>query len=756
MATVDQKEGPGGPVDELWRLANRFQEWGAVNETVAVYVERPADDEYLRVVGAEGRDCHVTGSRQSGKTSLVRRAAARLEQDGMVVAFLDVGLTHPSPGMSVEEWATKAVARLLLSVDIDPEIKKSLVANRNTDLIDVLCVLSECNEGRRILLVLDEFDELEKYPHLARWLLQQLRGTAQGRPWAPALEHVQLTTVGVKSTARLFADLSEMGGAKELGGLNLWLDDFRDLDDRTVQQLASGFDGRANAEELARFALRFAGGYPHATTWVCREIILSKLHEARDLHKELTDRVARAKREAPPFLQVTDNYISEHGEVAVSTIETYLKVLSGRDNIVFDARDRALSLLQWSGLCWVSPTGVLRPRSELTASYFDLEWAQKKMAGLRRSRGGNRRRSRRTDKRICILATGGTIGMLEFEDGQVRAPEDPNELPFDEVNRIADCKVEELFSPGLDSADIGPDQWTAIATAISLKRAEEKFDGFVVTHGTDTLAYSASAAAFALGDRLSFPVVFTGSQTTFDIEHGDARTNLLRACLVACEEQLPEVVVCFGEFILRACRAEKRDDRRFNAFDSPDYPELGYVAEEVHLLPRNFRTSWEQLARDPVNLKPAFADGIMAVAQLPGARVEGYLRAFADDVTDGRGAPLVRGLVVQSLGAANVPSRDDRYSLVPLIVRARELDIPVVVMSEYPVHQRNLARYSPAAAAIHAGAIPTGNMTRAAVVTKLSWVIADIDAQVKAGLLPEGHRSDQVRERMLRDEVGEL
>jgi L-asparaginase/Glu-tRNA(Gln) amidotransferase subunit D len=107
-----------------------------------------------------------------------------------------------------------------------------------------------------------------------------------------------------------------------------------------------------------------------------------------------------------------------------------------------------------------------------------------------------------------------------------------------------------------DSTNMNPGDWEDIAEAV-YRRRNAGYRGFVIAHGTDTMHFSASAVAFALGKNLNFPVVFTGAQTAPDIPHGDARVSLLRAFKVALTD-LAEVVICFGDFVFRGCRAQKK------------------------------------------------------------------------------------------------------------------------------------------------------------------------------------------------------
>lgn len=733
---------PDGP-----KAGGRFQAWGIVDERSAVYVPRPADRAYASAVLA-GRDCHIQGSRQSGKSSLVNHALPTFMETGLRVAWVDLAATAPTRGMATDEWVGRVVRELFRSVSQPTTARELLSAPQVPSLYEALQALCE-QERSGLVLVLDEFDSLEQHPDFAREVLGQIRAAQLARVRDPALARMVLTVCSVKRPPEVFSDLAGHGGPKEVGGDTIWLDDFP-LDEATIDAVASGFPPLTpSGRDLARHALELSGGYPQACTWTCRRIVDGGYRYSPDLDQELVNEIERAKRTPPEWLTVTENYIIEHPGAAADALGAYLDVLGGRE-VRHDGHDPAHNLLVWSGLCRVSSAGAVRSRCPLLATYFDRSWARSKLDRIhatRSARRPSRARGPRTTKRLCILNTGGTIGMREQPDGQVRTPDDPDDLPFDDVTAIAAIEKVSLFSR--DSANVGSRDWKTIASAI--KAREGLFDGFVVAHGTDTLAYTASAVAFALGPRLTFPVVFTGAQTTVDVTHGDARSNLLRSALVATHD-LPEVVVCFGEFVLRACRAQKKDDRRFDAFESPAYPPLGYVAEDVYLNVDSFRKNRE---RGPIDLKAEFAEGILQVAQSPGSSAQFFVPAL--DLLDEQGRHACRGIVLQSLGAGNVPTAESGpANLVPLIERARERNIPVVLTSQYPVHPRNLTRYSPAQAAIEAGAIPTGNMTVAAVVAKLSWVLADIDGQVDRGQLTERRRTEEVASRMQRDEIGEV
>jgi len=227
------------------------------------------------------------------------------------------------------------------------------------------------------------------------------------------------------------------------------------------------------------------------------------------------------------------------------------------------------------------------------------------------------------------------------------------------------------------------------------------------------MAYTASAVAFALGPQLRFPIVFTGAQTTPDVAYGDAHVNLYRACEVA-KKDIPEVVISFGNFVYRAVRAQKKDDRRFDGFESPTYPPLAEVTGEINVR-RELVRQLPERKRD-IQLKAAFESSILLVPQFPG---------LEPDFFELLGRHTCSGVIVQTLGAGNVTS-EFPYSFIPFVEQAYRQGIPVIVTSQYPPDPGTHTKYTPAEAPIKAGAIHAGNMTLPAAVTKFRWVLADV------------------------------
>ncbi|MFR8519798.1 MAG: asparaginase domain-containing protein, partial [Emergencia timonensis] len=170
-------------------------------------------------------------------------------------------------------------------------------------------------------------------------------------------------------------------------------------------------------------------------------------------------------------------------------------------------------------------------------------------------------------KRICILYTGGTIGMVPTENGY--APK--KGYFYDAIAAIPDLNSHDMpewdmieFDPLLDSSNIAVEQWNQIGRAI--RDNYEAYDGFVVLHGTDTMAYTASALSFML-EGLSKPVILTGSQIPLCKLRSDARDNLITSTLIAGAGNVKEVCLYFGGKLIRGNRSTKSSADGLIAFD---------------------------------------------------------------------------------------------------------------------------------------------------------------------------------------------
>lgn len=718
---------------------------GTVDGTINVLVPRPEVGLLVAHVLA-GRNLRIGGSRASGKSTLVAMLGARLREQGWRTCFLDMA-GQVGPFDDSDRWPDALLTELESDLGLSPPPTRT--ANPGARLRDGLLAAATANAAP-LFLVLDEFDAVVDNPRLANFF-GVLRGLQNLKASDPRARNLVVAMVGVRPPEDLVVGHAPAG---HLPFTPIWLDNYP-WSEEMIDALADGFPpALAARRELARLAAEASGGHPWVCSWLCQRILERKLTQPEDVRYFVPEEVSHHRRYAGGLLfENVDAYLRGFGPSAHhAAVSVYAEILRDPGSIPEDPDNRAHALLRWSGLVRVDGEGILRPRGLFYEHYFDLKWARRRLAELVQdlpkripSTG-----AKAADRRILVINTGGTIGMVERDGKVVRANRDEElgEL-YEDLGKVCKNVSFESFDPR-DSADIGPPYWQKLGEMIL--RHHRNYDGIVVAHGTDTMAYTASALAFAFGDRLPFSLVFTGAQTTVDVLHGDARTNLHRAVRVALE-RIPEVLIVFGEYAFRACRAQKKDDARFDAFESPAAGPLAYVTEFVEVQHGSLRNpvgSGRPLSSPFVR----FADGILQVSQCPGAFSAFYEAAL--EATDPRtGRRRCRGIVLQTLGAGNVPSLEP-YSLEPLIVEAIRRQIPVVLTSQYPISGRDFTRYAPAAKAIEAGAQPIGNMTVAAVVAKLSWVLAQVDDEEDRGRLRAEDRVRKVSEMMLTNFIGEV
>ncbi len=255
----------------------------------------------------------------------------------------------------------------------------------------------------------------------------------------------------------------------------------------------------------------------------------------------------------------------------------------------------------------------------------------------------------KNDISILIIYTGGTIGM-------VHDPETGSLVPID-FTHISD-HVPELrkfgyrlhsvsFEPVNDSSNIDPGIWTKIAGII--EEGYDNFDGFVILHGTDTMAYSASALSFML-ENLRKPVIFTGSQLPIGLLRTDGRDNLITAIEIAAEQAndlpaVPEVCIYFDNKLTRGNRSTKISAEHFDAFSSPNYPPLAEVG--LHLKYYNNLIRFIPADRKLV-VHGSFDDNVAILKLFPGIS-----RRLVSSVTGTEG---LRGLIIETYGSGNAPT----------------------------------------------------------------------------------------------------
>jgi L-asparaginase len=307
-------------------------------------------------------------------------------------------------------------------------------------------------------------------------------------------------------------------------------------------------------------------------------------------------------------------------------------------------------------------------------------------------------------KKILLLATGGTIAAKDAGQGLAPQMDSAAVLEYVEDGRFQVFSEDVL---NLDSSNIQGEEWQLIAKAVA--RRMPRFDGIVITHGTDTMAYTASMLSFMLRN-LKKPVVLTGSQMPIHHPLSDARYNLYTA-FEAVALGLPGVFIAFGRKLMRGCRSVKVRTLGFDAFESVNAP---YVAEmdgsgQLRLDPEGSRIRRPQ---GKFTLQDQFCPDVLLFKLTPGTRPELF-----DKLREMR----YRGFVLELFGAggAHFFRRDLPSSLIRLI----DQGTPVVVRSQCLYGSCDLSIYEVGTRLIHAGVIPGKDMTAEAAVTKLMWVL---------------------------------
>lgn len=327
-------------------------------------------------------------------------------------------------------------------------------------------------------------------------------------------------------------------------------------------------------------------------------------------------------------------------------------------------------------------------------------------------------------KKLCLVICGGTITMAPDPlTGALVPSKDINQLLdlVPELKTVAD--FESLFITAVDSANITPSVWVQIAQAI-VERFDD-FDGFIVTHGTDTMAYTASALSFLL-QGLSKPVILTGAQTPiFQSVGSDARNNLTFSAIFALQD-VAEVCIFFGAELMRGNRTRKLSEFDFDAFKSINSPPLGKIGIRPKLA--DHRIGREHRSLKPV---PTLDSRIFLLKFFPGLRPEFFEHILSAGYN---------GIVIEGFGAGNLPSSAE---LSTAIRRTVDSGVPVIVTTQCIIGAADMFLYQGGQSAINSGAISARDMTSEAAVTKLYWVLsqtrnmAEIERLMKCCLVGE-------------------
>ncbi len=318
---------------------------------------------------------------------------------------------------------------------------------------------------------------------------------------------------------------------------------------------------------------------------------------------------------------------------------------------------------------------------------------------------------------VLLVGMGGTIASVMTESGFAPrlAIERLVEL-VPELKRLATIHL--LSVRQVDSSNLQPEDWSILATAIhdEVIRLEQEegieLAGVVVSHGTDTMSYSATACAFMLQD-LPFPIVFTGSQIPLSTIGTDGKKNLIDAFRVAVESDLAEVVIVFDSTIFRAVRTRKLREYELDAFESQDRPPLGMITRRIEIFDDHYKKRLDIPFSTAVEFKPELNKNILLIKVHPGLSPR-TVKLFLETTES-------RGLILEGFGSGNLPIIGEN-SFLPLIEELRQKELPVIVSTQCFFGKTEMWLYETGKSIFEAGAIPSYDMNSEAALVKLMWI----------------------------------
>jgi L-asparaginase len=327
--------------------------------------------------------------------------------------------------------------------------------------------------------------------------------------------------------------------------------------------------------------------------------------------------------------------------------------------------------------------------------------------------------------RILIIYTGGTFGMSYDKEGVL--------IPFDfeyildqlpTLKKLALAITAVSFENPIDSSNINPEHWQLISSVIYDQY--DQHDGFVVLHGTDTMAYTASALSFML-DGLNKPVIITGAQLPISEPRSDARENLITALDIASARNeddpiVPEVCIYFDYELLRGNRSKKVESMQFDAFDSGNYPPLAKAGVKIDY---NFSVIRVPSKSATLNLRASFETNIAILKLFPGINKYGVTAVLN---TNG-----LKAVILETYGSGNAPTLS---WLMDELSKAIERGIIIVNISQCPGGRVVQGRYETSKKLQQIGVISGADMTTEAAVTKLMLLIGEYGSSHAKGMVP--------------------
>ena len=309
------------------------------------------------------------------------------------------------------------------------------------------------------------------------------------------------------------------------------------------------------------------------------------------------------------------------------------------------------------------------------------------------------------DKKILLIATGGTIASRHTEKGLSPQISGKELLAFIPETK-AFCRIDVIQPFSLDSTNVHWKQWLILADLIH--DHYDEYDGFVVCHGTDTMAYTAAALSYLI-QHSAKPIVITGAQRPIDLPDTDARTNLLDSVRFASDAQAHDVCIVFGGMVIAGTRAKKERTKSYDAFSGINYPPIAVIQDKRII----FYIDDKEQDNVPVSFSNQINPKVFLYRMIPGS--DGNILDVLMDKYD--------ALIIESFGVGGIPDYGDgsfREAIRKWTCAGKE----VVMATQVPNEGSDMSVYEVGHAVKNAYNIPESyDMTLEAVIAKTMWIL---------------------------------